>query len=87
MCFVRMAEMSNGVFDEDRSAKLKRGVLRMISADRYNWDEYGARPLRFAPDPASMFAQELEEAIQSQLDHEIDQQTSDGSWQPQWSWG
>ena len=29
----------------------------------------------------------LEEAIQSQLDHEIDQQTSDGSWQPQWAWG
>ena len=50
------------------------------------WTEYVNKPLKLAPLPSSAFAEVLAEDLRVNLDFEIDRQSSDGSWEPNWSW-
>lgn len=87
MCFMRMAEMAPDVVAERLDPKLRRGVHLVTSGNVNDWQNYGGRPLWFAPKPDSLLADELEDSVQSQLDYEIAAQADDGSWKAFWSYG
>ncbi|HIF71307.1 MAG TPA: hypothetical protein EYQ61_01890 [Dehalococcoidia bacterium] len=59
----------------------------MTSGNANDWQNYGGRPLGFAPTLDHLLADELETSVQSQLDYEITTQTEDGSWKASWSYG
>ena len=87
MCFARLAEMAPGRVVEKLLPKLRRSVHMVTGENPGDWRSYGGRPLWFAPAPGSLLSDELQDSIQVQLDYEIESQSGDGSWQPNWSWG
>ncbi len=66
---------------------LQRQAPAAIVTDPAKWTGYGVRPLWAVSGPASPLMEVLSEAVNAQLDFEIDRQDSDGSWQPFWTWG
>ena len=87
MCFMRLAELAPGPVADQILPKLKRGVHLVTDDTPDEWQNYGGRPLWFAPSPDSLLSGELETSIQAQLDYEIESQSEDGGWQPNWAWG
>ncbi len=66
--------------------KLCALAVANVNRDPAKWTEYVNKPLRLAPLPGSLFAAVLEAEVSMNLDFEIEQQSSDGGWQPNWSW-
>jgi hypothetical protein len=87
MCYMRLAEMADGTVAQRLLPKLHRGVHLVTGDSSDDWDSYGGRPLWFATTPSSLLSPELSLSIPIQLDYEIEKQTDDGSWQPNWAWG
>jgi hypothetical protein len=68
-------------------SKLQRVVRQAVETDPRQWAEYTLRPLQVAPAPDSLLAAHIDrQAIDANLDYEIEQQTADGSWDLAWSW-
>jgi hypothetical protein len=67
--------------------QLRPVVESTVSRDAAAWSQYGLKPLVVVPHPSAPFAALLAEAINDNLDYEIEQQAGDGSWEPTWSWG
>ena len=67
--------------------KLSPLVDALVVKDAAEWEKYGLVPLELVDSPASPFAVLLDDAVQQNLDFEIDQQHDNGSWQPKWTWG
>ena len=59
----------------------------VLGRDRQAWAAYSLRPLRVAVSPDSAYLAGLEEAVEDNLDYELETQEHDGSWAPTWSWG
>jgi hypothetical protein len=87
MCFMRLAELGPSSVREQLLPKLRRGVRLVVGTSAAEWAAYGGRPLWFAGSPDCLLANELVDSIQIQQDYEIDTQTKDGSWMPNWAWG
>jgi hypothetical protein len=87
MCFARMAEMAPPEIAEQMLPKLKRGVKLVTTGNPEVWQNYGGRPLWFAPRPDNLLSEHLSDSVQVQLDFEIATQSEDGSWKPIWSYG
>ena len=67
--------------------KLRRVVGHAVVTDPKQWGEYALRPLQVAPAPDSLLASHVDrQAIDANLDYEIEQQMADGSWDLAWSW-
>jgi hypothetical protein len=77
-------------FPAPEKERIRKQVLelgpRMVSRDPAAWSTYVSKPLKLAPFPSSPLAAVLEREIAQNLDWEIEQQSPDGSWQPNWSW-
>ena len=66
--------------------RLRELALANVCTDPAAWTEYVNKPLKLAPLPGSAFAQILAESVSANLDWEVDRQSSDGGWEPNWSW-
>jgi len=89
LCYVRLVETDN-LPDKGRQrllALLEPIVSFGVETDPAAWDGYGLKPLWVAPAPSSLFAKQLHDDINTNLDYEIERQQKDGSWAPNWSWG
>lgn len=62
-------------------------VESTVARDGAGWERYGLKPLTVAPNPSAPFSEFLTQAVQDNLDYEIEHQQEDGSWAPPWSWG
>lgn len=67
--------------------KIVDSLPGVLGRDRAAWEAYSLRPLQVVDTPDSPFLPGLEEAVQDNLDYEIETQEPDGSWLPRWSWG
>ena len=67
--------------------ELSRLIPEAVTSTPEQWREYGLRPLQVISRPDSPFIAGLEEAVSLNLDFELEEQGSDGSWSPTWSWG
>lgn len=76
---------------EHYHARLEPYLLKVADAvvtrDPQAWSSYAAPPLKLSPTPRSPIADLLADDIQVNLDYLIEQQSSDGTWEPTWSWG
>jgi len=72
----------------DRVIARVRGVIpTVVTRDPEQWGSYSMPPLKLAPSPQSIAADLLWEDLQVNLDYEIDHQTTEGTWDPVWTWG
>jgi hypothetical protein len=60
---------------------------KFVSCDPQEWGGYVATPLKVAPTPGSLVADELRAGLEMCLDYQIDRQTPEGTWEPTWTWG
>jgi hypothetical protein len=67
-------------------AALRPLALANVSREPSAWTTYVAKPLKLAPTPESSLAETLGELVTRNLDWEIEQQSSDGAWEPNWTW-
>jgi len=89
LCCLRLHE-TDGLPDGLARAldvKIQSTVDATVVRDPAGWSTYGLRPLQVAATPSSPFLPGLEEAVELQLDHQIETQEADGSWSPTWDWG
>ena len=80
---------SNGL-PADLKERLHKRLVNLVPAtveqDPTKWKQYCLKPLWLVRTPHSPFAPLLADAVQRNLDYEIDDQSADGSWAPNWSW-
>ncbi|MEA3376171.1 MAG: hypothetical protein U9R72_08260 [Chloroflexota bacterium] len=62
-------------------------TTQVVSRDPQEWSGYCATPLKVAPRPESTVADVLWHDLQTHLDYVIDHQTTEGTWEPTWTWG
>ena len=89
LCCLRLLEthdLPSGV-SEPVFHILSKTVRATVVTDPSAWKGYGLRPLQVIKHPESKLMTGLEEAVNANLDFEIDAQQPDGSWTPSWSWG
>lgn len=67
--------------------KIADSLPGVLGRDRQAWAAYSLRPLRVVASPDSAYLAGLEEAVEANLDYELETQEPDGSWAPTWSWG
>lgn len=73
---------------KDRLVPRLRGLSRkFVSCDPQEWGGYVATPLKVAPTPDSLVADELRAGLEMYLDYQIGHQTPEGTWEPTWTWG
>jgi hypothetical protein len=80
---------SRGLPAEYREAlhkKLARLIPEAVEQDPTKWMQYCLKPLWLVRAPDSPFAGLLKDSLERNLDFEIESQSSDGSWMPNWSW-
>ena len=88
LCCIRLAE-SPGLDAKTLSsitARIERGASGAVETDPAKWDDYCIKPLTAAPRPDSLLAPALSQAIELQIDYELERQSEDGSWAPHWNW-
>jgi len=68
-------------------SRLCRLSRKFVSCDPQEWGGYVATPLKVAPAPDSLVADELRAGLEKHLDYQIDHQMPEGAWEPMWTWG
>lgn len=66
--------------------RLRAAVPGAVSRDPAEWHTYTIHPLKVIHSPSSPVADLVGEAIEADLDYQIEQQTAEGTWDPVWTW-
>lgn len=66
--------------------RLRQAAELAVAQTEAEWERYGLKPLALSPSPESPFSDMFRDAIQHNLDYEIERQQPDGSWATTWSW-
>jgi len=67
--------------------RIRAVVPRAVSRDPAEWNSYCIHPLKIVHRPDSPVADQIWDAIQADLDYQIDHQHPEGTWEPVWTWG
>lgn len=67
--------------------KLSEIVQASVTTDPEKWDSYGLFPLQVVASPSSEFYNLFPEVIPLNLAYLVRNQTNNGYWDPNWSWG
>ncbi|MDP6776636.1 MAG: hypothetical protein QGI83_07725 [Candidatus Latescibacteria bacterium] len=88
LCTIRLADTPNLPEETRRKvvAKLTEAVPHTVDMDPSDWSSHCLKPLWVAPTPRSPFSDVLADALDRNLDYEIENQDPRGCWMPSWSW-
>ena len=86
LCYQRLYRYAPEPYRTVIKDKLMKSVTFTVDVSPEQWANYGAKPLQIVDSPASPFADMLSDAIQLNLEYEIEHINEDGSWSPNWSW-
>ncbi len=67
--------------------RIQKAISAAVVRDPARWGTYCITPLRIVPSPKSIGADLIQDELQLHLDYQIAHQTSEGTWDPTWSWG
>ena len=88
-CYLRFSQCEN--LPDDVRARVKETIECMIPSsvetDSTKWEGYCLKPIEVIKSPDSPFLHLIDQALETSLDYEINNQDDDGSWKPFWSWG
>jgi hypothetical protein len=88
LCCVRLAARPGlpEAVRQELMLRLERSIACTVAVDPHMWTQYTLQPLAVAPSPGALFAGQLADALQANLDALITLQGDDGAWSPTWSW-
>lgn len=88
LCYLRLYTTENlpPSAYEHLKARLPRMIAASVETNPEKWGGYCLKPLWVVSSPKAPFADVIADALQRNLDYEIEQQCADGSWKPNWSW-
>ena len=66
--------------------KLVELVPGAVEQDAGKWKQYCLKPIWVVRTPESPFLRLIGDAVERNLDYEIEDQSADGSWSPNWTW-
>ena len=87
LCYLRMSEKLPVEKKEAVIDKLRKSVRNSVELNSANWEGYGAKPSIIVDSTESPLIDLIKEEVELSLDYEIGKQTSEGFWEPNWSWG
>lgn len=89
LCYLRLYDTENLPLEAHKrlTAKLLDIIEISVETNPEKWPNYCLKPLHAINSPDAPFADILADALQQNLDYEIEQQCADGSWSPHWTWG
>lgn len=89
LCYLRLYATRNLPAEarERLHTKLVRVIGSSVEISLEKWASYCLKPLWAISSPDSPFARMISEALEQNLDYEIERQCEDGSWTPHWTWG
>ena len=89
MCYFRLAETSSLPRELRTKVVDKIGRLadRVLARNPATWERHVLKPRDIVAAPDSPLAKTFATEIDVNLHYEIEHQESDGSWDPNWSWG
>ncbi len=67
-------------------ARLVKLIPGAVEQDPAKWKQYCLKPLWLVRTPESPFARLLTDSVERNLDYEVEGQSADGSWGPNWTW-
>ena len=67
--------------------RIRAAIPKVVVRDRAKWNSYCITPLKIAPSPQALGSDLIWDDLQANLDYEIEHQTSEGTWDPTWTWG
>ncbi|WP_054958471.1 hypothetical protein [Paenibacillus dakarensis] len=85
-CYLRLSEKLNELQYRLIEERLHQFVLNCVPKETVDRKEYGATPLQIINHPNARYYSEYEDVISKELDALIDEQTDEGSWEPNWNW-
>lgn len=86
LCYQRLYRCAPEPYSTAIKDKLRQSATLTVEVSPEQWGNYGAKPLQIVDSPKSPFASLLNDAIELNLDYEIEHVNEDGSWSPNWSW-
>ncbi|WP_338552700.1 hypothetical protein [Paenibacillus sp. KS-LC4] len=86
-CYLRLAARMSGERLNHFMKKLEHFLDLCVVVKQEDRKGYCATPLQVVDSPASLFYHKYSEAIPAELDQIIMSQSTEGCWQPNWSWG
>lgn len=85
-CYLRLSEKLSRSQYQLVEERLHQFVFNCIQKQPADRKEYGATPLKIIDSPKARYYSDFAEVIPTELDHLIEEQTGDGSWEPNWNW-
>ncbi len=68
-------------------SRIREAIPEVVVRNPEQWNTYCIKPLGIAPKPYALGADLIRDALQTHLVYKIAHQTSQGTWEPTWSWG
>jgi len=89
ICYLRLYRAPNlpAALKTELDRVLPSAINVAVERDPKEWSGYKLRPLEVAPDADSHWRPMLAADVEHNLDYLIQNQNSDGSWDPFWNWG
>lgn len=87
LCYLRLADKAPQDILREMTPYLDEFVNKCIVVNPENWGGYGLQPAGVIHSPNSRYYPLFAESTEQNIDAIIDQQTEDGSFEPNWSWG
>ncbi|WP_188456350.1 hypothetical protein [Virgibacillus oceani] len=84
-CYQRLLDTAPPSIAETILQCLEKSVA-ITNFDKSKWSDYGITPLHVCLSPDSPFYKFVKEEMEENLDYVINNFTSEGSWNPNWSW-
>lgn len=66
--------------------KICKMIPESIETDENKWGDYGLKPVQLIKSPDSQFRTLIPELVKMNLQYELEQQTEEGCWLPNWDW-
>jgi len=85
---VRLCETEQvpALYKERLYQKLVPLVPKAVEQDPEKWKQYCLKPTWLVRTPESPFFRLIADSVERNLDYEVESQSADGSWSPNWSW-
>jgi hypothetical protein len=87
LCYIKLFEVLPEDHTRTHIKALVNRVKEIVQTTKEAWENYGPKPLTFAPSPHSLLYPYLKEEIQLNLQYEIEQLNENGYCEPNWAWG
>lgn len=66
--------------------RIREVIPKAVVGDSERWNSYCLTPLRVIRTPETIGADLVADLVQKHLDYQIDHQSTEGTWDPVWSW-